>query len=61
MTELTFNLGSEGFAAFTTVLSLLESGAFAGAAADLLATQWARQVGGRAQEIAHLIRSGTPD
>ena len=60
MIELTFNLGAEGFAAFTTVLSLLESGAFAAAAADLLATQWARQVGARAQELAQMIRTGIP-
>ena len=58
MTELTFNLGAEGFAAFKSVLSLLETGAFTAAANDLIATKWAAQVGGRAQELSKMIETG---
>ena len=60
MIELAFNLGAEGFAAFTGVLALLQDGAFAAAAKDLLATRWASQVGGRAQDLARMIQSGRP-
>jgi lysozyme len=59
MIELVFNLGAGGLAAFTTVLMRVEAGAFSSAADDLLATKWARQVGGRAQELAGMIRTGT--
>jgi lysozyme len=60
MTELTFNLGADGFAAFKTVLSLLQTAAFGAAADDLLATKWASQVGGRAQDLAKMIQTGIP-
>ncbi len=61
MTELVFNLGAAGFAAFTGVLSFLETSAFAAAAHDLLATKWASQVGHRAQELAGMIETGIPN
>ena len=60
MTELTFNLGAEGLAAFTTVLDRLRTSAFVAAAADLLTTKWASQVGARAQELAKMIQTGSP-
>jgi lysozyme len=60
MTELVFNLGPDGFAAFKGVLFLLETAAFAAAASDLLATKWATQVGGRAKELAGMIETGVP-
>ena len=61
MAELTFNLGADGFSAFKTVLSLLETNAFGAAADDLLATKWAGQVGDRAQDLAQMIRTGIPN
>jgi hypothetical protein len=39
---------------------LLEAGAFAAAASDLLETPWAGQVGDRAQALAALLRTGQP-
>ena len=60
MTELVFNLGADGFAAFKNVLFLLETAAFAAAANDLLATKWASEVGARAKELAGMIETGVP-
>ena len=60
LTELVFNLGPAGLAAFKQFLSLLQSGAFGAAASDLLDTPWAGQVGGRAQSLAVMLRTGQP-
>jgi lysozyme len=60
MIELVFNLGADGFAAFRSVLFLLETAAFAAAANDLLATKWASEVGARAKELAGMIETGVP-
>ncbi len=60
LTELAFNLGASGLASFKDFLGLLKTGAFAAAASDLLGTQWAGQVGDRAQQLAVLLRTGQP-
>ncbi len=59
LVNMAFNEGVAGLAGFTTFLSLLQSGNFAGAADDLGGTLWARQVGAaRKNRIVSLIRNG---
>jgi len=43
---------------FTEMLSALESGDYAEAAAQMLASRWASQVGNRAVELAYMMENG---
>ena len=58
MAELAFNLGPCGLAAFHDTLNALRSGQYAAAADHLMASRWASQVGGRASDLAVLLRTG---
>ncbi len=52
-----FNLGP-GLLKFTTTLGLIQSGDYAGAAAAMLASKWAQQVGPRAKRLATQMETG---
>lgn len=54
--NMCFNLGLSGLLGFTRTLALLEAGRHAEAADAMLASKWARQVGGRAERLAHMVR-----
>ena len=56
--EMLFNLGLGGFNTFKSAISALESGDFETAAADFLNSEWANQVGNRAQELTQMIATG---
>ena len=56
--ELAFNLGPAGLSAFHDTLSALRAGQYAAAADHLMASRWASQVGGRANDLAALLRTG---
>lgn len=56
--DLCFNMGVHGASTFTTFLGLVQSGDYAGAAADLLGTKWASQVPNRSKEDAAMMRTG---
>ena len=58
MAELAFNLGPAGLGAFHDTLNALKAGQYAAAADRLLASRWASQVGGRANDLAALLRTG---
>lgn len=56
LVDMAFNLGRAGLAGFRGMLSAIERGDFAAAAAEALDSKWARQVGRRAVEDAALLR-----
>lgn len=57
LTNMAFNLGMQGLLGFRRMLSCLNAGDYAGAADAALDSNWAKQVGARAQRIADLFRS----
>jgi len=56
--NMCFNLGLSRLANFKNALSSMGVGAYADAAEHFLDSRWASQVGNRAQEVAHMIRTG---
>jgi lysozyme len=56
--NMCFNLGLSRLANFKSALSSMAVGAYADAAEHFLDSRWASQVGNRAQEVAHMIRTG---
>ena len=56
--ELCFNLGPSKLAQFTRTLAAVERGDYGAAAEGMLASLWARQVGGRAVRLAEMMRTG---
>jgi lysozyme len=58
LTDMTFNMGQKGVMNFKNMRSALASGDYEGAANELLNSKYAKQTGGRAKEIAEIIRSG---
>jgi len=58
LANMAYQIGAAGLLKFTNFLSLLESGKFNDAAADLETTLWFKQSGDRAKRIQALIRNG---
>src|SRR5438876_4133291 len=58
LVEMAFNLGGAGLAHFAKMLAALERRDFAGAAEEMLASAWAREVGQRAVDLAAQMKSG---
>jgi lysozyme len=56
--NMTFNLGVGGLATFHDFLAKLQAGDYAGASQAMLQSQWAEQVGPRAQRLSIQIRDG---
>lgn len=56
--DMCFNLGLTRFRQFRNMISALEAGNYAQAAAEALDSRWARQVGHRANELSEMIRTG---
>jgi lysozyme len=56
--EMAFNLGIGRLLGFHRMLADLEAGKFADAAAEALASTWAKQVGARAERLAEAFRAG---
>jgi lysozyme len=56
--NLTFNMGINTLLEFKNMLAALHAGDYSGAAVDLLASKYAKEVGARAERIAALIRGG---
>jgi lysozyme len=59
LVNMAFNLGVEGLMGFVRTLKAVEDGRWADAAAGMLASKWARQVGVRAERLAGMMRTGT--
>jgi lysozyme len=56
LANLCFNLGLAGLLGFRQTLALLQAGRYAEAAAELLRSKWAGQVGARAERLAQRLR-----
>ena len=56
--EMCFNLGLTRLKGFTLTLDALAAGDYARAAAQMLTSRWAAQVGARAHRLAEAMRAG---
>jgi lysozyme len=56
--NMVYNMGMKRLLGFEQMLRCLERGDWVTASAQALSSKWAKQVGGRAQRIALLIRTG---
>lgn len=56
--NMAFNLGVPGLCEFHHTLADMQAGNYVGAAAAMLASKWAGQVGARAQRLAKMMASG---
>lgn len=57
--NMCFNLGINGLLGFKNTLAKVQRADFAGAAAGMRASLWARQVGARAERLAAMMEKGT--
>lgn len=58
LANMAFNLGLSRLLGFRKMLAALEAGDYETAAAEMLDSKWARQVGRRAEELAAIVRPG---
>ena len=58
LANMAFNLGVDGLLGFKNTLKMIENGDYEGAARGMLNSLWAKQVKGRAKELAELMRRG---
>lgn len=56
LANMCFNLGLAGLLRFTQALAHMEAGRYGAAAAEMLRSRWAAQVGPRAQRLAQRLR-----
>lgn len=58
LVNMSFNLGLTRLAAFSKLRAAVSAGDFAGAAAEMLNSSWAAQVGARAQRLSKAMQEG---
>lgn len=58
MVNLCFNLGFSRLSLFTNALAAMAEANYDLAAMEFLDSKWARQVGKRSEDVAHMIRTG---
>lgn len=58
LVNMSFNLGTGGLLTFRQMLAALRAHDYATAAAEMLDSMWAQQVGARAQRLAEQMRTG---
>jgi lysozyme len=58
LVNMAFNLGMTGLLTFKNTLAAVQGGSYAAAAAGMLASKWATQVGDRAERLAEMMRTG---
>ncbi len=56
--NMIYNLGLKGVKRFKKMLSAIKNKDWKRAADEMLDSKWSKQVGGRAQELADIMRSG---
>jgi lysozyme len=56
--DMAYNLGVKGLWTFRKTMNHLELGEWEDAAREMLDSKWAKQVKGRAKELAEIIRTG---
>ncbi len=57
LVDMAFNLGVPGLLGFKNTLRAIHEGRFEDAAAGMLASKWATQVGARAHRLARMMRT----
>lgn len=58
LVNMCFNLGIAKLLGFTNTLTLAHAGNYDSAADEMLASEWAKEVGGRATRLAQEMRTG---
>lgn len=58
LVNMAFNLGIKGLLAFSNTLALIQAGKWDEAAAAMLDSKWATQVGARAKRLSEMMRTG---
>jgi lysozyme len=58
LVNMGFNLGVPGLLKFENTLKLIEAGKYADAAAAMLDSKWAKQVGARAARLSQMMKEG---
>jgi lysozyme len=58
LADMCFNLGIGGLLSFKNTLAMVEHGKYEEAAAAMLQSKWATQVGQRAIELSEMMRTG---
>jgi lysozyme len=58
LVNMAFNLGIDGLCKFKNTLGMIRTGNYAGAAAGMLHSLWAKQVGKRAGRLSDMMRKG---
>lgn len=58
LVNMAFNLGIGGLLGFKNTLAMVERGDYTGAAAGMLQSRWANQVGDRAIRLAQMMKEG---
>jgi lysozyme len=56
--DLAFNMGTDGLLKFHRMLSATRTGDYDTAAAEMIASRWAGQVGRRATRLSRMMRTG---
>jgi len=56
--NMVFNLGWSRFNQFKNMIKAIRSGDYSLASIEMLDSKWSRQVGGRAKELAAIMKSG---
>jgi lysozyme len=56
--NMAFNLGVTGLLGFKNTLAFVKAGQWDKASAGMLASKWSKQVGQRAQRLAHMMKTG---
>ena len=57
--SMIFNLGLAGFKKFRNAIMAIQAGKYELASKELLDSLWAKQVGSRAIQLAHMMRTGS--
>lgn len=58
LANMAFNLGITGLMGFVNTLTFMRSGRYDAAAAGMMSSKWAKQVGRRAERLAAIMRTG---
>jgi lysozyme len=58
MVNMAFNLGIGGLCGFKNTLAMIQGGNYASAAAGMMQSKWARQVGPRASRLSAMMKDG---
>jgi len=60
VTCMIFNMGLRAFSTFVDTISCIRNADWEGAAAHMMASRWATQVGPRAERLSEMMRLGVP-